>query len=128
MTEVTLGNIAVKNSMNDKVKEFGERMVKDHTAAGDQLKKIAEGRNIMLPASLSKESTKHIADMEKKKGKDFDKAYINMMIQGHEKVLKEFEDIQSKGSDSELKAFASQTIPVIKGHLDSAKSIKDSLK
>jgi len=49
MTEVTLGNIAIKNSSNDKVKTFGEMMVKDHTAAGDQLKKIASSKNISLP-------------------------------------------------------------------------------
>jgi putative membrane protein len=128
MTEVTLGNIAVTNASSDKVKEFGQMMIKDHTTAGDQLKKIAMARNILLPDSLSKESKKHVADMEKKKGKEFDKAYISMMIEGHQKVLKEFEDIQSKGSDSELKAFVTQTIPVIKGHLDSAKSIKDSMK
>jgi len=128
MTEVALGNIANNNAANDKVKEFGQMMIKDHTTAGEQLKKIAVSRNIILPDSLSKESKKHVADMQKKKGKDFDKAYINMMIEGHQKVLKEFEDIQSKGSDNELKAFVSQTIPIIKGHLDSAKSIKESIK
>jgi len=128
MTEVTLGNVAIKNSSNDKVKAFGELMVKDHTAAGDELKKLAAARNITVPDALSEESQKHVASMEKLHGKDFDKAYINMMVEGHGKVLKEFEDIQAKGSDAELKAFAGKTIPVIKGHLDSAKSIKASIK
>jgi len=128
MTEVELGKIAQQNAASDKVKEFGQMMVKDHSAAGDQLKKIAQSRSINVPDSLSSESKKHIADMQKKKGKDFDKAYIKMMVEGHEKVLKQFEDEQSKGADAELKAFAAQTVPTIKGHLDSAKSIKESLK
>ena len=128
MTEVTLGNIAIKNSTNDKVKAFGEMMVKDHTAAGDELKKIATAKNVPVPDALSEESQKHVASMEKMHGKQFDKAYINMMVEGHGKVVKEFEDIQSKGSDAELKAFAGKTLPVIKGHLDSAKSIKESIK
>lgn len=128
MTEVRLGNIAVSNASSDKVKEFGQMMVKDHSAAGDQLKKIAMARNIMLPDSLSKESEKHAADMEKKKGKGFDKAYINMMIEGHQKVLKQFEEEMQKGSDNELKTFVSQKISVIKGHWDAAKSIKESMK
>jgi putative membrane protein len=103
-------------------------MVKDHSAAGDQLKKIAQARNINISDSLSSDSKKHVADMQKKKGKDFDKAYMKMMVEGHTKVLKQFEDEQSKGADAELKAFASQTVPTIKGHLDSAKSIRESLK
>ena len=128
MTEVELGKIAEQNAASDKVKEFGQMMVKDHSAAGDQLKKIAQARSINIPESLSSDSKKHVADMQKKKGKDFDKAYIKMMVEGHEKVLKEFENEQSKGADAELKAFAAQTVPTIKGHLDSAKSIKESLK
>jgi len=128
MTEVELGKIAQQNAASDKVKEFGQMMVKDHSAAGDQLKKIAQSRSINVPDSLSSESKKHIADMQKKKGKDFDKAYIKMMVEGHEKVLKQFEDEQAKGADAELKAFAAQTVPTINGHLDSAKSIKESLK
>ena len=107
MTEVELGKIAQQNAASDKVKEFGQMMVKDHSAAGDQLKKIAQSRSINVPDSLSSESKKHIADMQKKKGKDFDKAYIKMMVEGHEKVLKQFEDEQSKGADAELKAFCS---------------------
>jgi len=128
MTEVELGKIAQQNGASDKVKEFGQMMVKDHSAAGDQLKKIAASKNINVTDSLSSDSKKHIADLQKKKGKEFDKAYMKMMVEGHEKVLKQFEDEQSKGADAELKAFAAQTVPTIKGHLDSAKSIKESLK
>jgi len=128
MTEVELGKIAQESASNDKVKEFGQMMVKDHSAANDQLKKIAQSKNIMIPDSLSSASKKHISEMQKKKGKDFDKAYMSMMVDGHQKVLKEFETEQSKGADAELKSFASQTATTIKGHLDSAKSIKSSLK
>lgn len=125
MTEVELGKIAQQNAANDKVKEFGQMMVKDHSAAGDQLKKIAQSKSINIPDSLSSDSKKHIAELQKKKGKEFDRAYMKMMVSGHEKVLKEFETEQSKGSDAELKAFAAQTVPTIKGHLDSAKAIKN---
>ena len=125
MTEVQLGNIAQQNAANDKVKQFGQMMVKDHSAAGDQLKKIAQSKNIMIPDSLSSDSKKHVAELQKKKGKEFDRAYMKMMVAGHEKVLKEFETEQSKGADAELKAFAAQTVPTIKGHLDSAKAIKN---
>ncbi|HTQ66955.1 MAG TPA: DUF4142 domain-containing protein [Puia sp.] len=128
MTEVALGKLAVEKSSNQKIKDFGNMMIKDHSAAGDDLKKIAVSKKVTLPDSLSESSKKDLDNLRKKKGKDFDKAYINEMVSGHEKVLKEFQDIQTNGSDSDLKVFVTQTIPIISHHLESAKTIKDEIK
>ena len=54
-------------------------MEKDHTAAGDKLKALAQSKNITLPTGLSSDSQKAVDDLQQKSGKDFDKAYINLM-------------------------------------------------
>ena len=128
LTEVSLGKLASERSSNNKVKHFGKMMVKDHTDANHELQKIASEKNITLPDSLSKSSKEECDDLKKKKGKAFDKAYIDMMVDGHQKVLSEFEDLEKHGTDSQLKAFVTKTIPVIQDHLDSAKAIKESIK
>jgi len=123
MTEVELGKIAQQNAASDKVKEFGQMMVKDHSAAGDQLKKIAQSRSINVPDSLSSESKKHIADMQKKKGKDFDKAYMDDMLDGHKAAVDKFQKGSSDLQDADLKNFASTTLATIQMHQDSIKAI-----
>ena len=128
LTEISLGKLASERSSNSKIKHFGNMMVKDHMHANHELQNIASEKNITLPDSLSKSSKKECDDLKKKKGKAFDKAYIDMMVDGHQKVLSQFEDLEKHGTDSQLKAFVSKTIPVIQDHLDSAKAIKESIK
>src|SRR5690348_12285933 len=83
MTEVDLGQLAQTNASSQRVKDFGSMMVRDHTAAGNTLKDLAGRKGVTLPTSLDESSMKHKTDLSSKQGKDFDKDYINMMIDGH---------------------------------------------
>ncbi|HEX4372087.1 MAG TPA: DUF4142 domain-containing protein [Puia sp.] len=124
MMEIALGNVAQQNAMRKDVKDFGAMMVKDHTSAGDDLKKIADAKHITLPTSLSADDQKKVDDMKAKTGNKFDKAYIDMMIDGHKKAADEFQDEIKSGSDADLRAFATKTLDVIHTHLDSAQKCK----
>jgi len=123
MMEVALGNYAQQNALSQRVKDFGAMMVRDHTKAGDELKQIAAAKNITLPADLGAEAKKDVDDLMKKKGKDFDKAYMNMMVDDHKKDVKEFEKAAKDCKDIEIKGFAEKTLPVLQVHLDSSKAI-----
>jgi putative membrane protein len=123
MTEVELGKIAQQKATSDRVKNFGAMMVADHGKAGDQLKQIAAQKNITLPASLSDKSQKDLDNLNKKTGKDFDKAYIDMMIDDHKKDLDKFKKGSTDLKDADLKNFATQGVPMIQMHLDTIKAI-----
>jgi putative membrane protein len=65
----------------------------------------------------------HVAGLQNRKGAAFDKAYMTMMVQDHQKDIQEFEKASNNLSDGEAKAFATRTLPVLKAHLDSATAI-----
>src|SRR6185312_9449334 len=123
MMEVELGKIAEEKAVNKKVKDFGAMMVKDHTAANDNLKSVAGMLNITLPDSVSDDTRKEIDKLKMKKGKDFDKAYVDMMLDDHKKDIAEFRKCADNCSDSSIKSFASTTLPTLEKHLDSIQSI-----
>ena len=81
-------------------------MVKDHTKAADELKSLAAQKNITLPSAVSDETRKHIDDLSKKTGKDFDKDYMDMMVSDHKNVIDNFEDMAKNSKDSGFKNFA----------------------
>jgi len=62
-------------------------------------------------------------DLSAKQGRDFDKAYLNMMLDDHKKDLKAFKKAADKCTDTDLKSFATDGVPVIQKHLDSLKAI-----
>jgi putative membrane protein len=123
MMEVELGKVAQEKASNPRVKAFGEMMVKDHTEAGNNLKAIATTLNIALPDSVSNDTKKEIDKMKMKKGRDFDKAYVGMMLEDHKKDIAEFRKCADNCSDSTIKSFASNTLPVLMKHLDSIQAI-----
>jgi putative membrane protein len=128
MAEVEFGNLALEKTSNPQIKDFANMMVSDHGKANEELMAIAKMKNITLPGALDEEHQKKRSELNGKTGKDFDKAYVEAMVDGHEKTLKLMEDEAKDGKDADLKAFASKTTPVVNTHLVMIKKIHDSMK
>lgn len=128
MMEVELGNLAQKVGSNQRVKNFGAMMVRDHGRANKELTQLAVEKSIKLPDSVSGEHKEHIDELKKKRGIEFDKAYMKMMAEDHEDDVEKFEEAAKELSDPGLKAFAYKTLPVLRIHLDSAKSINKTVQ
>jgi putative membrane protein len=127
MAEVEIAKLAKDRAQNPRVKNFAEMMIKDHSDANNKLQTIARDKNVTLPSTLGKHQD-HLEDLSKKNGAEFDKAYMKMMVNGHEDVVKDFEKCSQNGTDPDVKTFAAQTLPTVRMHLDSAKAINKALK
>jgi len=127
MAEVAAGKMAQEKSTNAKIKDFAQMMVNDHTGANAGLKELAVKKNVTLPDSVSAEHQKAAADLSKKTGKNFDKAYMDMQVKDHEKTVSLFEKGSKDVKDTELKTFIDNTLPKLKAHLDAAKAIKKAM-
>lgn len=127
MAEVEMGKLAQEKAVNPRVKAFGEMMVKDHSAANNDLKSIASQKSVTLPDNIGKNQDNY-NDLSKKSGGDFDKAYMKMMVDDHQEDIDAFEKAAKNVSDPDVKTFASQKLPTLLKHLDSAKAINKSLK
>lgn len=126
MMEVQLGEYASKNATDKSVKGFGAMMVKDHSKANDELKGIATSKNIALPAAVGQDMTDKMNDLMKKTGKDFDKAYMNAMVDDHKDDISEFQKEADNSKDSTMKNFAAKTLPTLQKHLNDAQAIVKS--
>jgi putative membrane protein len=120
MAEVELGQLAASKATNQKVKDFGQRMVDDHSKANDQLKSIASNKGVSLPSDISSKERALIERLSQMSGDTFDKAYMRAMVDDHKTDIAEFEKEANGGQDSDLKTFASSTLPTLKAHLDLA--------
>jgi putative membrane protein len=128
MAEVAVAKVAETKALNQKVKDFAAMMVADHGKANDELMAIAKTKNITLPAAPSEDKQKELEDLSKKSASDFDKAYVDAMVDGHKKTISMFEDAAKNCKDADLKAFAAKTLPTIKGHLAEIEAIKKGMK
>jgi putative membrane protein len=128
MMEVAKGKLAAQKGTHEGVKQFGQRMVDDHTKANDELKSIAGGKNITLPGDTPKPPMQAaLTKLEKLDGAAFDRAYVDDQVRDHEKTIALFEREAKGGKDAELKAFAEKTLPTLKEHLTMVRDLKSKL-
>lgn len=128
MMEIESSKLALTNGSAANVKDFAKMMVSDHTGAAAELKDAAAKKNISLPAVLSEGKQKKYNDLAAKKGADFDKAYIDLMVDEHQEAVDALQKESEKGNDPDLRAWATGKLPVIQKHLDVIKSIRDAKK
>ena len=128
MTEVRLGEIAKQKASNQTVRDFGQRMVAEHSKANDELKQIVSNKGAVVPAELSHHENSEIDKFDKLTGRDFDKEYAEYMVKDHKKDLKEFQDAAKDCSDPDLRAFAQKTATMIEDHLRLAKEMESAVK
>jgi putative membrane protein len=126
MMEVTLGKMAEEKATMKNIKDFGAMMVKEHSKANEELKKLAAAKNITLPATVGEDMQKHIDDLAKKTGKDFDKDYVDLMVSDHKEDIDLFEGAIKNSKDSSFKAFAVKTLPTLHKHLGAVEAIVKS--
>lgn len=127
MAEVELGRLAAQKATNPEVKKFAQMMVTDHTKANAELKTLAAKKNITLPTDMGSSMKSSMDDLSKLSGADFDKKYVDMMVDDHETDVDLFED-NTDNSDADIKAFTTKTLPTLKAHLESIKSIQSKMK
>jgi putative membrane protein len=128
LTEVELGKLAQQKASNAQVKEFGARMVQDHSKANDELKQLAQSKGVDVPAAPGKSQQKELDKLNKLTGSKFDHEYMAHMLSDHRKDVSEFQKVSKSSKDSDVKAFADKTLPTLQEHLKLAQSVNDQVK
>jgi putative membrane protein len=128
LLEVQLGTLALTKASNAQVKQFAQMMVDDHTKANNELKNLAQQKNITLPTTLSNEHQRAFDKFNDKTGADFDKDYMDQMVQDHKKVINEFEEQANDGNDPEIKSWASSKLTALRHHLEEAQRVQEAVK
>lgn len=126
MAEVQLGQLASDKGNSGDVKEFGQKMVHDHTELNDQMKQVAGQVGVTPPESVTPMDKALETKLKALSGDDFDKAYIRAMVKDHRKDLMDFKKEASTGSSSTVKDAANKGSQVIAEHFKMAKDMAKS--
>ena len=123
LLEVELGRLAAQQGASDAVKQFGQKMVDDHTQANTELTTLATSKGITLPTAIDDKHRQDVTKLSAMQGADFDRAYAKMMLKDHEKAVSNFEKQSQRGTDPDVKAFAAKTLPTLQEHLTMTRAL-----
>lgn len=121
LAEVKMGELAQQKAANPAVKQFGERMVTDHSKANTELKQAAAKDNITLPMKMTAKDQETYDKLAKLSGPEFDRQYMKDQVSDHEMMISEFQKEANRGNKTNIESFASQTLPTLQEHLKLAK-------
>jgi putative membrane protein len=127
VAEVKLGQLAEEKGTSQAVKDFGKRMVTDHTNADNSLKAAASKDNIALPSEMNAKDQAVYSRLSKLSGDAFDRAYSRDMVQDHTADIAAFRHEANDGKNASVKGFASQTLPTLEDHLKQAREMMHSV-
>ncbi len=126
--EIAFGQMATQRAESDKVKQLAQRLVDDHTKAGQEVRKLAEAAGVTLSDEASVGHQKRGNTYSNLSGKEFDRAYVAHEVKDHQKNIAEFKKQTKNLKNPQIRQWASGTLPVLKEHLLIAKSVLASLK
>jgi len=127
MAEVKLGEIAGKQAASADVKNFGQRMVDDHSRLNQELKKLATDKGVPLPDSIGPKHQATVDRLSKLSGEAFDRAYMGEMVKDHTHDVAAFEQQSTRAEDPDLKAWSGKSLPTLRQHLQMAREIAEKV-
>jgi putative membrane protein len=119
--EVEMGKLAQQNGQSDNVKNFGEMLQSDHTAANEKALDAAKSMGVTPPDGPNAKQKADYEKMSKMSGPKFDRDFAAHMVADHQKDIAEYKKA-SKGADP-AGEYAKENIPVLQKHLETAKSL-----
>jgi putative membrane protein len=126
MTELASGRFASGHATDQRLKDYGYEMIKDHGNLLGQLKQMALLRNITLPDTVNNSHQQLLGVLRAKAGNSFDSTYMAEIISHQKKLIHLYDKIQTS-PDTALQSYAIKTLPVITNHLLHLITIRDSI-
>jgi putative membrane protein len=123
MAEVRMGQLIAEGAQSKVLRDFGQRLVTDHTKANQELIQIAASKGYSAPSQPAEKHEKMLESLSKLKGPEFDRAAQQHAVMHHQEDVQMFQKASQTLQDPELKAFAQKTLPALQEHLKMAQGL-----
>ena len=127
MAEKKMAQLALDKASGGQVKSYAQKMIHDHTQTSQKLMPIASGDGVTPPSALDKEHQATFQRLEGLSGAAFDREYMQVQVQAHQKAIDLYQSAAEQADDKEIQNFAKATLPTLKQHLADARQVVAAL-
>lgn len=122
--EISAAKIAEERTHNPAIDRFAARMIQDHSQSTAKLERVvANSGRLHLPAELDAQHRGLIKELRRLGKRQFEVTFAQQQVQAHEDAVALFTAYRNNGDNPRLKRFASKILPIIRHHLDMARSL-----
>jgi putative membrane protein len=120
--EIEMGKVALQKSKDGNINELATAIVKDRTAANDELKRVAAKSRLTMPTGRDSQREAVTSALQGKAGREFDTAYAQQVATDYNETIHLFQE-EARSPDADLASFAKDTLPVLNRHLQMAQRL-----
>jgi putative membrane protein len=125
LLEIRLGTAARSKASNGAVKDFANRMIKDHTDMWKQWEALVKKFDVTSQIGSTADTTgRALADqLSQLSGAEFDRAYMTEMVRDHEADIARFQQAASSADAADVRQLAATAVPRMQEHLTLARQV-----
>lgn len=120
LMNLATGELAEKKGTTQAIKDYGRQMVMDQEILLEEIRSLAQMNSVTLPNELSDEKKVLLNELGKLTGRKFDKRFLSVSAQDHERDIKKFHEVKASAgyvNDPAIEIYANTRVPMIEGHL-----------
>lgn len=118
LAEIETGKLALSKSKNVHIRAFAQKMIDDHANAMQALQAVARNKGITLPTETDMQHKAMATGLSVLSGDTFDQRYLQHIGVGdHQRTLDLLQKTIRTTNDRDLRAHATQMMPVVEQHL-----------
>ena len=121
--EVAKSLIAAGKATNADVKAFAQKMIVEHGRSNEELQRIVTAKGLAFPTALDEARQEEVDRLQEAAAPQFDRVYVNQMIQDHQKTIAMFEAAQATLQDQDVRTYVTKMLPALRQHLEQAKRL-----
>ena len=126
LMEIAAGRMAITRGSTPAIRQFGEELVKDHSTADGELVTLAAKLNVVLPSAAAPEDG--LDELGRLTGRAFDRAFVKMMVDDHDKALAMVRDAQPRVKNGQLSVYLEKLLPVLEKHRSTAVALNQGFQ
>ncbi len=123
MTEVQLARMAQERATRQDVKDYAQRLERDHTNAQQMLSGLASQLQVQLPQSLDQRHQTMVSKLSNLSGPQFDQQFLQEQIKAHQNSINQFQRASKQADNPQVKDYANRMLPNLEEHLRLAQNL-----
>ncbi|AKJ30596.1 DUF4142 domain-containing protein [Caldimonas brevitalea] len=122
--EMAASRAAADRATHADVKAYAAMLVKDHSAAHEDLRTLAARKSVNLPTEVPAGQVPTLEKLTNARGTDFDRAFVQTIgVSAHKTDISLFEKAANTAQDPEVRAWAAKILPKLREHLAAAQKL-----
>jgi putative membrane protein len=124
IAEIDAAQLVLKGTRDRQVRDYAQMLVRDHTRAADELRRVTSVRGLTLPTAPTGRHADMVTKLSGVRAQDLDEAFLRRFgIDAHKETIALFERHVIQGKDPEIRKYAERTLVTLREHLNAAQKL-----